>query len=126
MPKILIVDDDHNITKALGIRLEAKGFEVVVGADGVSGMQLAVQEHPDLILLDISMPAGNGFSLAKKLRDHDSTLDTPIIFMTASKAHGLEAGAQDYAAFDFLEKPFESSRLLRLIEDALEERPILT
>lgn len=126
MPKILIVDDDENITKALRIRLEKAKYEVVVGHDGVSGMRLAVQEQPDLILLDISMPAGNGFSLARKLRDHDSTLDTPIIFMTASKGPGLADGADDFDAVQFFEKPFESTKLLSTISDTLESRPVTT
>ncbi|MEM7233261.1 MAG: hybrid sensor histidine kinase/response regulator [Planctomycetota bacterium] len=119
MPKVLVVDDDAKITKALQIRLQEEGFEVVMGHDGVSGMKIAVSEKPDLIILDISMPAGNGLSLARKLSDNDITMTIPVVFMTASKDPALREGAEQVGAIDFLEKPFDFSEVKRVAQRVL-------
>ena len=114
MKKILIVEDDARIAAALRIRLEAGGYEVVTAADGFSGLKLAVTHKPQLILLDIMMPVGMGFSVAERLKDLGCG-DTPIIFMTASKRSGLRKTAQRLGAAGFFEKPYDADELLAAV-----------
>ena len=114
MKKILIVEDDARIATALRVRLEAGGYEVVTAVDGFSGLKLAMTHKPRLILLDIMMPVGMGFSVAERLKDLGCG-DTPIIFMTASKRAGLRKTAQRLGAAGFFEKPYDADELLAAV-----------
>ena len=116
--KILLVEDDEKIVKALTIRLKSQGYEVVTAFDAVMAMAKAMEHHPDLVLLDISMPGGNGFTVAERLQN-SSLADIPIIFLTASKEPGLRARAKELGAIGFLEKPFEAQELVSIIQHAL-------
>ena len=73
--KILIVDDERDIVKALMIRLKGAGYDVVTAFDGAQAIFMAHKEKPDLIILDIRMPAGDGFSVAEKLKGSTTDLD---------------------------------------------------
>lgn len=118
MKKILIVEDDQNIAKALAIRLKAHGYGVTVAPDAVTGVESAVRTEPDLVLLDISMPAGDGFTVAERIQ----TLipgETPMIFLTASRKPGLRERAQELGAAAFFHKPFEAQDILGAIQLAL-------
>lgn len=121
MKKILIVEDDKKISLALAIRLKAKGYQVLAAYDALNGVSLAVKNRPDLILLDISMPAGGGFEVAKRVQDLAPTAGTPIIFMTASKVPGLKEKASELGAVAFFEKPFEAEELVAAIQGVLDE-----
>ena len=114
MKKILIVEDDARIAAALRVRLEAGGYEVVTAVDGFSGLKLAMTHKPRLILLDIMMPVGMGFSVAERLKDLGCG-DIPIIFMTASKRSGLRKTAQRLGAAGFFEKPYDADELLAAV-----------
>jgi two-component system alkaline phosphatase synthesis response regulator PhoP len=114
MKKILIVEDDARIAAALRVRLEAGGYQVVTGDDGFSGLKLAMTHKPQLILLDIMMPVGMGFSVAERLKDLGCG-DIPIIFMTASKRAGLRKTAQRLGAAGFFEKPYDADELLAAV-----------
>jgi DNA-binding response OmpR family regulator len=118
MKKIMIVEDDGNIAKALGIRLKHCGYEVVIAPDALSGVEMAIKERPDLALLDISLPAGNGFTVAERIQ----TLlpkETPMIFLTASKQPGLREKAMEMGAAAFFQKPYEAEDLVGAIQVAL-------
>jgi DNA-binding response OmpR family regulator len=118
--KILIVEDDPNIAKALAVRLNALGYQAILAYDALSGMNMAVHNSPDLVLLDISLPAGNGFAVAEKIK----TLlprQTPIIFLTASKQREYRKWAEELGAVGFFEKPYEPDKLLAAIRQALGE-----
>jgi CheY-like chemotaxis protein len=117
--KILLVEDDEKIIKALTIRLKSQGYDVVVAFDAVMATAQAMQHHPDIMLLDISMPGGTGFTVAERLKDSSLTTDIPIIFLTASKEPGLRERAKELGAIGFLEKPFEAQELLVLIQQGL-------
>ena len=121
MKKILIVEDDQNIAKALAIRLKSAGYEVTVAADAMTAVAAAVKIQPDLALLDISVPAGNGFTVAEKIQELIASA-TPIIFLTASKQPGLRQKAQNLGAVGFFEKPFDAGELLAAIRRAFGER----
>lgn len=117
--KILLVEDDEKIVKALTIRLKSQGYDVVAVFDAVMAMAKAMEQRPDVILLDISMPGGNGFTVAERLRDSSLTTGIPVIFMTASKEPGLRERAKELGAVGFLEKPFEAEELVAMIQQAL-------
>ena len=113
MKKILVVEDDAKIAAALRIRLEAGGYEVVTAGDGFNGLKMTLTHRPQLILLDIMMPVGMGFSVAERLKDLG--LGIPIIFITASKRSGLRKTAQRLGAAGFFEKPYDADELLAAV-----------
>lgn len=117
--RILIVEDDQRITRALTIRLEAAGYEVLVAQDGSTGLTAAVREEPDLLLLDISMPAGGGFFIAEHAPERAQLAGVPIVFITASKAPELRKRARELGAVGFIEKPYKSRQMLSMIDDAI-------
>jgi DNA-binding response OmpR family regulator len=116
--KILIVEDDEKIALALSVRLQSAGYETNTAYDALSAVGAAVEFSPELVLLDISMPAGDGFGVAERLRDLLAK-PTPLIFLTASKQPGLREKAAAVGAIDYFEKPFDSERLLASIQRAL-------
>ncbi len=121
MKRILVVEDDRKIASALAIRLEAAGYEALTAVNGVEGIDLVLEQKPDLIIMDIWMPVGIGFSVAQRLRTLG--LGTiPVIFMTASKIKGLRHAAIKLGAAGFFEKPYEPERLLRAVSEALTAR----
>lgn len=114
--KALVIEDDKNIAELLRLYLEKDGFEVAIAADGGRGLQLATDEHPDVILLDIMLPVMDGWQVCREVR---AVSDVPIIMLTAKgetydKVSGLEMGADDYVT-----KPFGTSELLARIRTAL-------
>ena len=119
MKKILIVEDDQNLSLAWTIRLTAAGYDVSVSPDGFRGFTSAVTQKPDLILMDIWMPFGDGFAVAENLQSVDLG-GIPIIFTTASRKSGLWERAQKIGAADFLEKPFTGEKLLASVAASLE------
>ena len=122
MTKILIVEDDRKIATAIAVRLKAEGFEVEIAMDAVMGVSTARRVEPDLVILDISMPAGDGFIVAERLRGLVQTMSTPFIFLTASKQPGLRERAREMGA-DFLEKPYEAAELVATVKNALAATP---
>lgn len=110
--RLLIIDDDPQIMDWLSFDLQLSGFTVESANDGISGLQKAVQNTYDLIILDVMMPGMDGFEVCKNLRKSASTKDIPIILLTAKgqiedKITGFNAGADDY-----LVKPFDIQELL--------------
>ena len=121
--KILIVDDERDIVKALMIRLQRAGYEVVTAFDGAQGVFMAHKEKPDLIILDIRMPAGNGFSVAQRLKRSIHTFTIPVIFLTGSPEKNAEEKAMAVGARFYIKKPYDPEELLDAIKRALEEGP---
>ncbi|MGH9567183.1 MAG: response regulator, partial [Candidatus Angelobacter sp.] len=104
MAKILIVEDEPNMVAGLRDNFEFEGYEVITAPDGLSGLNRALHESPDLIVLDVMMPRMSGLDVCKQLKAKRSTV--PIIMLTArgqevDKVVGLELGADDYVT-----KPF--------------------
>ncbi len=120
MKRILIVEDDQITEKILANRLTKAGYEVSAAPDALTAVRTAVRTQPDLALLDIFMPAGDGFAVADRIQEllpHE----IPFIFMTASKQPDLRRKATMFGATDFFEKPYETEDLLAAIEGALGE-----
>jgi DNA-binding response OmpR family regulator len=116
--KVLIVEDDEKIALALAVRLNSAGYETSTASDAVSGVRSALNLRPDLVLLDISMPAGSGFTVAERVRSALSTR-TPIIFLTASKQPGYRERALELGAAGYFEKPYEAEALLTAVHQHL-------
>ena len=83
MAKILVVDDDAAINELIKVNLELAYYKVITAEDGNKGYALVKQELPDLIVLDVMMPEADGFTVAKRIRENNSTKDIPILMLTA-------------------------------------------
>lgn len=111
MNKILVIDDDNAINELIKINLELAGYKVVQALDGIKGFALTKQELPNAIVLDIMMPEVDGFTVAQRIRQNESTKHIPILMLTAlsqinDKVKGFDIGVDDY-----LTKPFEMEEL---------------
>jgi len=122
MKAILIIEDDPRTILALAVRLKGQGYSTWTASDGIRGMQLAIRARPDLIILDIGLPGGNGLELAETLRRKPQTSRIPIIFLTGSKAPRLRQKVMELGAAGLLEKPYEPEELLLMIQMAF-DRP---
>jgi DNA-binding response OmpR family regulator len=116
---VLVIDDEAPIRLLCRVNLEAERMEVLEAEDGPSGLQRARDEKPDVILLDVMMPALDGWRVAEQLLDDAGTKDIPIIFLTAraefrDRARGLDIGGVDYVT-----KPFNPLDLAPLVRDLL-------
>jgi DNA-binding response OmpR family regulator len=119
MTRVLVIDDEAPIRLLCRVNLEAEGMEVLEASDGPTGLEEARRETPDVILLDVMMPALDGWRVAEQLLDDASTQDIPIIFLTAraefrDRARGLDIGGVDYVT-----KPFNPLELATLVRDLL-------
>jgi len=116
--QVLIIEDDQNLAMALTLRLKAAGYRATTTYDALTGLKAAVSDPPALVLLDISMPAGNGFSVAEQIQTVIPT-PTPIIFLTASKKPDFREKAKKLGAAGYFEKPYEAEELFSAIRLAL-------
>ncbi len=112
MKRVLVIEDDKRIAKSLEIRLRSMGYETVLAYDAVMGIKSAVQNNPDLVIMDIAMPGGNGLAVAETMQELTATQSTPVIFITASKKISHREKALELGAAGFFEKPYETERLL--------------
>ena len=115
--KILVVEDERNIVDILTFNLQREGYDTLEALDGAAGLRLALEQDPDLILLDLMLPKLDGFQVCRTLREQGRA--TPIIMLTAreeetDKVLGLELGADDY-----ITKPFRIQVLKRRVEAVL-------
>ena len=122
--KILIVEDEKNIVDILAFNLGREGYDTLEAYDGEMGLRLALEENPDLILLDLMLPKMDGFEVCKAVRAKNRS--TPIIMLTAreeesNKVFGLELGADDY-----ITKPFSMRELLARIKVNIRRTEMLT
>ncbi len=117
--KILIVDDDLETLRLVGLMLQRQGYQIVSARNGIEGINQAEAERPDLIVLDVMMPDLDGYQVAKRLRENNDTAVIPILMFTAKsqvddKVTGYEAGADDY-----LTKPVHPAELIAHIKALL-------
>jgi DNA-binding response OmpR family regulator len=120
MTKVLVVDDEAPIRLLCRVNLEAEDMEVIEAADGEAGLALARSEQPDVILLDVMMPAMDGWQVAERLFEDEQTHQIPLVFLTAraelrDRARGLELGGIDY-----ITKPFNPVELASVVQKLLE------
>ena len=117
--KILIIDDDLDTLRLVGLMLQRQGYQISAATNGQQGLDKAFEEDPDLILLDVMMPDMDGYEVTRRLRQNPSTIETPILMFTAKtqlddKVVGFEVGANDY-----LTKPTHPSELQARVKTLL-------
>lgn len=115
--RVLIVEDEKNIVDILRFNLRKEGYDTQEAYDGEVGLELALQEAPDLILLDLMLPKMNGFEVCKRLRDQGRS--TPVIIITAREAEKDKILGLDLGADDYITKPFRLPILKKRVEVAL-------
>ena len=123
MSKVLIVEDEENLAKFIGLELKHEGYEVETVLDGRSGLDSALENNYDVILLDLMLPELNGLEVARRLRESKKT---PIIMMTARDSVIDRVSGLDYGADDYLVKPFAIEELLARIRSLLRRIAIET
>lgn len=116
MHSVLLVEDDQKISLAVTLRLRSMGYEVDSAYDAVYAMNAAMQVQPEVVLLDINLPGGDGFMVADKMRSSDQLSSTPIVFISASKDPRLKQQAASYSDSLFVEKPFQATELTQAID----------
>jgi DNA-binding response OmpR family regulator len=117
--RILIIDDEPELVKAVEVRLKASGYEVEVAYDGKAGIDKAKGVKPDLILLDFVMPMMDGYEVARELMADLEIKQIPIIVLTASQQRDLKTKFRELGINAFIMKPFETSDLLDMVNKYL-------
>ncbi len=126
--KILIVDDDRDFVEISRATLESKGYQVVPAYDGKEGLEKALKEDPDLIVLDVMMTTKTeGFEVARQMREHESLKKTPIVMVTAIRekmdiSSKIEMDENWLPVTEFIEKPFPPHKLLKKIDQLLSRK----
>jgi two-component system KDP operon response regulator KdpE len=118
---ILIVEDDPDVRRGMYLRLRANHYETILAADALSGMAEARKHKPDLIILDLGLPAGDGFLVMERLKAVPALAVIPVIVVSARDARANQGRAVDAGATAFLQKPVDNDELLAVIRQALGE-----
>lgn len=119
--KVLIVDDEANVVKAISMVLKGHGYTVVDANDGLQAVSKVYEEKPDLIILDIKLPIGDGISVCENLKNSNDTKDIPVIFITGYPTDEVRKKAFDLGAVDFIPKPFDTDELLKKVKVVIGE-----
>ncbi len=121
MKKVLIVDDDADIRELLALRLRSHGYETAFAADAVMALNVLRSEQPDLVLLDVGLPGGDGMMIMERMKLFPALAHVPVIVVTArtestTRERALEAGARH-----FFTKPIDQAELLDAVRSAIGE-----
>ncbi|MEK6703651.1 MAG: response regulator [Planctomycetota bacterium] len=119
--KILVAEDDAVMLKSILIRLDSQGYEVLCAQDAYQAVALAREHLPDLLVLDINMPAGDGFSVHDRITKLPHLRRTPIIYITGDHSQAVLEKAQALGARSLLTKPFDTREFLDAVRDAVEQ-----
>ena len=125
MKKVLLVEDDTVLRESTAELLELSNYQVFTAPNGIIGVQIALEEKPDVVVCDIMMPGMDGYAVLKALSENELTRSIPFIFLSAKTERrdvrkGMELGADDY-----LTKPFEEAELIGAIESRIAKMAIL-
>ncbi|HKK73291.1 MAG TPA: response regulator [Candidatus Krumholzibacteria bacterium] len=117
--RILVVDDDQDLLMGLGMRLRAQGYDVITAADSYTALATARKERPDLMILDLGLPAGEGFLVMERMQSIGELANLPVIVLSARDPIGNRDRAHRLGARAYFKKPADNTRLLEAIDDAL-------
>jgi two-component system KDP operon response regulator KdpE len=117
--KILIIEDDPDLRRGLNLRLRANNYDTAFAADAIMALNIAKKEAPDLILLDLGLPGGDGFLVLERMKNIASLACTPVIVLSARDPKANEKRALDAGAEAFFQKPVDDQELLKAIQRAL-------
>jgi two-component system KDP operon response regulator KdpE len=118
-PKILVVDDDPDLVRALRLRLRANNYEVTTASDGYSAIAAAQKDRPALIILDLGLPVGDGFVVLDRLQNIDALAGVPVIVLSARDPQANEQRALRAGAAAFFQKPADNDELMNVIRVSL-------
>ena len=121
MHKILIVEDEPDTSRVVAKRLEKAGFEVVVAVDAYQGISLAHKEGPDLIILDLMLPAGGGLAVLKNLEMSSKVTRIPVVVLTGIKDEEYKDAMLKRGIEAYLEKPYDADELIATIRNILQK-----
>jgi len=119
--KILFIEDEPDQIRMISLRLQRNGYEVISSMNGEEGLQRAVKENPDLILVDVIMPGIDGFEVCRRLRADSATKHIPIISTTAAGVDDIDYQCREAGADECIRKPYYSTDLLVKIKRLLEK-----
>ena len=119
MYKILIADDEHNIRHILDFSLHAEGFDVVSAPTGDEALKLAIDEPPDLVILDVMMPGLGGIETCRCLKQNSRTAHVPVVMLTACNSREGRAEAEAAGADMYVTKPFSPQKIVDLVQHLL-------
>ncbi|HVL64453.1 MAG TPA: response regulator [Actinomycetota bacterium] len=114
--RILVCDDDPVILRLLEVNLELEGYDVIAARHGAEAVDLATQNPPDLVILDIMMPRMDGYEACEAIKAQDATRDVPVIFLSAKAQQSDVEKGRRYGVAEYLTKPFDPSELLEIVE----------
>ena len=114
--RILICDDDPAILRVLEVNLEVEGYETLLAHHGEEALEVALAEHPDLIILDIMMPRLDGYQTCQKLKAQSSTEQIPVVFLSAKAQQSDIEKGKSFGVSEYLTKPFDRNDLLDVVE----------
>jgi DNA-binding response OmpR family regulator len=118
-PKILIVDDDPDLRRALNLRLRANHYDTAYATDGFSAISVAQKEKPDVIILDVGLPAGDGFVVLDRLQQNATLSCIPVIVLTARDPQSTREKIMKAGATAFFQKPADNTELMHAIRAVL-------
>ena len=119
MKKILIVEDEFDVSKVLRKRLTDASFEVTVASDAYQGVQMALKNTPDLMILDLMLPAGGGLSVLKTIKASTYTKFMPVVVLTGMSDEEYKKKVLEYGIDAYLEKPYVPEELISTIRKLL-------
>lgn len=119
--RILIIEDDPDVRLGYHIRLKANNYDTFFAADGLTSMTEARKHQPDLIILDLGLPAGDGFVVMERLKVNTQLAAIPIIVVSGRDPHANRERALTAGAIAFLQKPVDNDELLAIVRQALGE-----
>lgn len=119
MYKVLIADDEHNIRHILDFSLHSEGFDVVSATNGEDAFTLAVNEIPDLIILDVMMPGQGGIETCRQIKADERVSDIPVILLTAKASRQDREDGKAAGADDYITKPFSPQKVINAVQNFL-------
>jgi DNA-binding response OmpR family regulator len=116
---ILIIDDDKDLVRMLGMRLQHEGYQVEAAFDAMQGVSQVIKLKPDLVLLDIIMPAGNGVGVLENLRGNAKTFNIPVIALTGVSDKQTKETAEELGISGYFVKPVDMDELIENLKEVL-------
>ena len=116
MGRVLVVDDEPDVLLLCRLNLQQRGHELLEATDGRTALQLALERHPDVVVLDLMMPGMNGYEVLETLQQDERTSDIPVLVLTAKSLRADRERSHRLGASGFLTKPFLPSELCDMVE----------
>jgi DNA-binding response OmpR family regulator len=120
--RILVIEDEKDMSYAVALQLEARGYEVITASDGIEGLNKARMKKPDLIILDLMLPKLDGYKVCRMLKFDEKYKNIPIVLFTARAQDSDKKTAREVGADAYITKPFEPGALLDKIHELLSKK----